>query len=184
MSDRHYMHVLKDTAPVFIDGRIGVQRGHGTYDNFKPIEPMQWFKNIAVNTAYTLIAEYLGGNFEFARPAFIEIGNHGDYLGAVDTGVRVPPQITDTGVRNTIFRKAILDFSYSDNIAVFKTFLGSFEGNASDIDEFALLSADERAYSHVVTPEQFPSGPATKLVKNEGLHALIVYEIEILPCSP
>jgi len=142
--------------------------------------------------SYDLLAEIVGGNFVNAQVAYIDIGNYGDYRNGTDTGARVAEELTDTGVRNSIYKKAVLDFSYTANLAVFRTILRAYEGNTDGvvspaifptyINEFALLSADSRAFSHIVLPESAgPGSPATQKTKTAGLYALLVYELEFLP---
>jgi len=175
---------------IAVRGRMSMQLGHSPDDSieaFVPQEPQVFHSNLFLTEGYNLLAEIVGGNFVDAQVAYIDIGNWGDYRNGIDVGARVAEDLTDTGVRNSIFRKAVLDFSYTANLAVFRTILRPYEGNTAGetppyINEFALLSADLRAFSHIVLPESAGLGtPAVQKTKTAGLHALLVYELEFLP---
>jgi len=147
--------------------------------------PLYEEDNLFVNKGFEVIASLFAREFGTKGMGFIQLGTGGDAatVGGTPGASRVAPAESDEEIRLLLFEKAILNFSKpDDNTVRFETFLQSFEGNSTDINEFALVTQDKTMVSHVVTVETGPGGPATKIAKNAGQVAGLAWELTTTRC--
>jgi hypothetical protein len=139
-------------------------------------EPTWEARNLVVNSASDVIVGLLRGNVADYLPTYISVGSGGDLdqSSGLDTGARVGPAITDTGMRSTVARIPITtteDGAYSNEwsyVAVARP----HEAISPLLNEFGVESADGTLISHFVAAED-ATGRATRYCKT-SLEYLVI----------
>ena len=133
-------------------------------------------RNLVVNSASDVIVGLLRGNVKDYLPSYISVGSGGDLnqTSGLDTGARVGPSVTDTGMRSTVARIPITtteDGAYSNEwsyVAVARP----HEAISPLLNEFGVESANGTLISHFVAPED-ATGRATRYCKT-SLEYLVI----------
>jgi hypothetical protein len=139
-------------------------------------EPMWRARNLVVNSASDVIVGLLRGNVADYLPSYISVGSGGDLdqSSGLDTGARVGPAVTDTGMRSTVARIPIAtteDGDYSNEwsyVAVARP----HEAISPLLNEFGVESANGTLISHFVAAED-TTGRATRYCKT-SLEYLVI----------
>jgi hypothetical protein len=159
-----------------IEGRVLVHEVLRAYKR-----PVAAYTNLVTELAYTeLLPAILGRNVN-ADIAIISLGTGGNFdIAGNNTGARVPPAITDTEMRQELFRAGITQINFpAPNTVEFVGLLRQQEAVSTDIDEFGLLSTDGRMFSHVIAAAAGPGDPTTPLVKPAGAIYSITWELAL-----
>lgn len=144
-------------------------------------------KNLVTDLAYdTLIAAIMGRNPN-ADIANIVLGTGGDYnQSGVLVGSRVPPAETDLTMRVEFFRAPVVRIEFPGTGQVkFTGLIRETEGvtAGSEIDEFGLMTYDDRLFSHSINPESAgPGSPAVKYAKPLGAIYAAFWTLTFMRC--
>lgn len=129
-------------------------------------------ENLVTDIGYDELLPEIVGRNPNAVLANIVLGKGGDYTaGGVFTGARVAPDVTDTAMRVEFFRAPIVNIEFPGAGQVkFTGLIREAEAvSAAEIDEFGLMSYDDRMFSHSINPlSAGPGSPAVKYAKPLG----------------
>lgn len=139
-------------------------------------------KNMVVAGAQGVVAALLRGDVDNKLPSYISIGSGGDLDQdtRIDTGSRVAPKVTDTGLRRTSYRIPIVttEDGASDVNWKFVAVARPHEALSPVLNEFGVETEDGTLISHYVTAAA-PDGRATQYCKTSLEYLVIKWEFTL-----
>lgn len=132
--------------------------------------------NSITDAAEDVVKGLLNRDFENKMIDVIAVGKGGDSEinpPHNDTGARVPPDPSETEIRDLVEALPILISEEVIGGIRYSGIAQLHQANSDDINEFAILTKDETMVAHFVAEEVAPLGRATKYPKTTIMYLII-----------